>query len=205
MYPLLLGSLIFTIPSTYFLPSIVLQLSALIPYWASYVANKKSGKEKQDLFFDELRTIDSKLADNLEKSKIKPQVRTFSSVLSEIQKDLQTSWHFVKWSLILTLFGILPIVGTWISYFGQVFLIAERYGWDLLSIYTYDCNRMNYSQHHNWLHPKEWKIVGFTLPFVLISSIPFLGPLVFGIAQAAVAHLLVQDLLSVDEKEKARG
>jgi len=70
-------------------------------------------------------------------------------------------------------------------------------GWNLLSVYTISAKKMSYRQQKHWMRARKWRIIGFTLPYVLLSSIPLVGPFLLGLAQAATAHIYYH-LLSKD-------
>jgi len=65
---------------------------------------------------------------------------------------------------------------------------------------------MSYRQQKHWMRARKWRIIGFTLPYILLASIPFIGPLFLGIAEAATAHiyfhLLSKDTDSLTDKKK---
>lgn len=95
----------------------------------------------------------------------------------------------------------------------QIILVTNRLGWDLLSVYTVNCRKMSYQRQKEWMRTYRWTIFGyasacfhaprhgmlsatrsmccrFTLPFALVTVIPFVGPLLLGLAEAASAHLV---------------
>ncbi|KND01844.1 uncharacterized protein SPPG_03634 [Spizellomyces punctatus DAOM BR117] len=59
-------------------------------------------------------------------------------------------------------------------------------------------SQLNSSQRRAWLARNEPIIAGFTLPFWFCLSIPWVGPLMFGLAQAAAARLCVEIFDEVD-------
>jgi len=111
--------------------------------------------------------------------------------LRQAQDNLQRPWHFARYSLLLMAFSVVPFVGPVVAFFGQILLVTNRLGWNLLSVYTQDCLQMKYSQQKAWMRSNRWLIFGFTLPFALVTSVPFVGPLLTGLAEGASAHLVV--------------
>ncbi|KAI9095442.1 hypothetical protein DFS34DRAFT_625665 [Phlyctochytrium arcticum] len=53
-------------------------------------------------------------------------------------------------------------------------------------------SEMNVFERRAWFRDNEPIIAGFTIPFYLLLSIPWVGPLSFGIAQAATASLCIE-------------
>jgi len=163
-----------------------LQLLSLIPYWSFLLAQKWSPHATSKIFMIELARIDKKMADQLNCSFQFPSNRSW---LSEVWQDVRMSWHFSKYSLILLVCSFIPFIGNVVSSIGQILLVADRLGWNLFSVYTIHSQHMSYNDQKQWLQERRWAILGFTLPLVILISIPFVGPFLLGFAQAAAAHL----------------
>jgi hypothetical protein len=186
-------------------PGLLGQFLTMIPLWAFVAARKRMPMSTNKLFLDELERLSPARAQELSQ-----QMRT-DEILNplwtdDVYHDLRTSWHFTKYSLMFLAFSIIPVVGSFITYLGQTWLVADRMGWNLLSVYTISAKHMSYRQQKHWMRARKWRIIGFTLPYMLLSSIPFIGPLTLGIAQAATAHiyfhLLSKDTDSTTDKNK---
>jgi hypothetical protein len=39
--------------------------------------------------------------------------------------------------------------------------VTNRLGWNLLSVYTQDCRKMNYRQQKDWMRTYRWLIFGY--------------------------------------------
>jgi uncharacterized protein involved in cysteine biosynthesis len=158
-----------------------------------------------NLFLDELESLSP-----IRHQELSEQMNTTEVVnpnwIEDVYHDLRTSWHFTKYSLMFLSFSIIPVVGSFITYLGQTWLVADRMGWNLLSVYTISAKHMSYRQQKHWMRARKWRIIGFTLPYMFLSSIPFVGPLILGIAQAATAHiyfhLLSKDIDTNSDKPK---
>jgi uncharacterized protein involved in cysteine biosynthesis len=206
-----LGLLLFVyMPVTVFVltlaPGFVGQILAMIPLWAFNIARKRTPMATNQLFLDELERLSPQRSKELEQ-----QMKTDEVInkqwTEELYHDLRTSWHFTRYSLMWLSFSIIPIVGSFITWIGQTWLVADKMGWNLLSVYTISSKKMSYRQQKHWMRARKWRIIGFTLPFVLLASIPLVGPLVLGIAQAATAHiyfhLLSKDTETAEKKSTA--
>lgn len=42
--------------------------------------------------------------------------------------------------------------------------MTNRLGWNLLSVYTQDCRKMNYRQQKDWMRTYRWLIFGYRAP-----------------------------------------
>jgi hypothetical protein len=179
-------------------PGFLGQILTMIPLWAFNVTRKRTPMAANRLFLDELERLSPPRAQELEQ-----QMKTDEAInkqwTEELYHDLRTSWHFTRYSLMWLSFSIIPIVGSLITWIGQTWLVADKMGWNLLSVYTISAKKMSYRQQKHWMRARKWRIIGFTLPFVLLASIPILGPFIMGIAQAATAHIYFH-LLSKDNE-----
>jgi hypothetical protein len=177
-------------------PGLLGQTLTVIPLWAYVITKKRTPMASNQLFLDELERLSPQRAKELEQ-----QMRTEEVVnrnwLEDVYHDLRTSWHFTRASLMWLAFSIIPVVGSLISWLGQTWLVADRMGWNLLSVYTISAKKMSYRQQKHWMRARKWRIIGFTLPYMFLSSIPFIGPFFLGLAQAATAHIYFH-LLSKD-------
>jgi len=177
-------------------PGLFGQILTLIPLWAYVVAKKRNPMAANRLFLDELERLSPQRAQELEQ-----QMNTTETVnkswVQDVFHDLRTSWHFTRYSLLWLSFSLIPVVGSFITWIGQTWLVADKMGWNLLSAYTVSAKKMSYRQQKHWMRARKWRIIGFTLPYMILASIPFVGPLFLGMAQASTAHIYFH-LLSKD-------
>lgn len=87
----------------------------------------------------------------------------------------------------------IPLVGTIAGPLVGVYLAARLLGWELLDPYFARRN-MGLKQQRAFLRQHGKVVLGFAAPYAAAFSIPFIGPLLFGIAQAAVAILVEREL-----------
>jgi hypothetical protein len=186
-------------------PGLFGQILTMFPLWAYIITRKRRVMSINNLFLDELESLSP-----IRHQELSEQMNTTEVVnpnwIEDVYHDLRTSWHFTKYSLMFLSFSIIPVVGSFITYLGQTWLVADRMGWNLLSVYTISAKHMSYRQQKHWMRARKWRIIGFTLPYMFLSSIPFVGPLILGIAQAATAHiyfhLLSKDIDTNSDKPK---
>jgi len=188
------------LPITLFLiswaPGLIPQILTVMPLWAYIITRKRTPMAANKLFLDELERLSPTRAKELEQQ-MNLQEKFNPNWKDDLYHDLQTSWHFTRASLLWFAFSIIPVVGSIITWIGQTWLVADRMGWNLLSVYTISAKKMSYRQQKHWMRARKWRILGFTIPYMLLASLPFVGPLFLGLAQAATAHVYFH-LLSKD-------
>jgi len=186
---------------TTFLPGLIGQLFSLIPLWAFVIARKRYPIAMNQLFIDELGKLCPSRAQEL--SQLMSGEEHFNkNWIDDLYHDLRTSWHFTRYSLACLPFSFIPVVGPFITYFGQVWIIADKMGWNLLSVYTISAKKMSYRQQKHWMRARKWRVMGFTLPFTVLASLPIVGPMFLGLAQGAMAHLYFHLLSKENETDK---
>jgi len=186
-------------------PGLIGQVLTLIPLWSFLIARKRTPMSVNKMFLDELEALSPQRTQELAQQ-MKLENGVNKNWMEDVYHDLRTSWHFTKYSLMFLAFSVIPFVGSFITYLGQTWLVADRMGWNLLSVYTISAKKMSYRQQKHWMRARKWRIIGFTLPYMVLASVPFVGPLFLGIAQAATAHiyyhLLSKDMDSSSDRKK---
>lgn len=177
-------------------PGLITQILTVIPLWAYMVTRKRTPMATNKLFLNELERLSPPRARELEQQ-MNLNEKFNQGWKDDLYHDLRTSWHFTRASLLWLAISLIPVVGSIISWIGQTWLVADRMGWNLLSVYTISAKKMSYRQQKHWMRARKWRILGFTLPYMLLASIPIVGPLFLGLAQAATAHVYYH-LLSKD-------
>jgi len=166
---------------------VIFSYFSLVSLWAHSIATKFSPNIQTELFLAELKTIDSNKAEKM-KSKIESKEYD-SRWLYAIQDDFEKSWHFSwKYAGFVACF-IIPFVGHWITYLGNLWLVSQSLAWNLLNVYTVSYKQKNLKQTKEWMHRNRWPIFGFSLAVTLMTSTPVIGPFFIVPAQAAAAHL----------------
>jgi len=201
MYAVLALASIFIWPIFVLFPGLLIQLLSLIPFWAYNMTKKQHPLVNQQLFMEELKTVDPKIHADVAKGF--GATKGGQSWLNETIDETKRSWHFSKYSLLLTVVSAVPIIGAILSFVGQTALVADRLGWNLFDIYTQESRHMSYKEQKEWMQANKWVILGFTLPFSLVTAIPFVGPFVVGFAQASAAHLFAERLYATPTTKKA--
>jgi len=182
-------------------PGLIGQILTLIPLWAYIITKKRTPMAANQLFLDELERLSPQRSQELSQQ-MKTEAGVNKTWKDELYHDIRTSWHFTRYSIMWLAFSIIPVVGSFITWFGQTWLVADRMGWNLLSVYTISAKKMSYRQQKHWMRARKWGIIGFTLPYMLLASIPFAGPLFLGLAQAATAHIYFHLLSKENEPQK---
>lgn len=99
----------------------------------------------------------------------------------------------VGYAIIGLTVSAVPLVGAIAGPLVGVYLAARLLGWELLDPYFARRN-MGLKEQRAFLKTHQQAVIGFAAPYAAAFSIPFIGPLLFGIAQAAVAMLVEREI-----------
>jgi CysZ protein len=108
---------------------------------------------------------------------------------------------FFGLSLCLFFVGLIPVVGTIVATVGEVYLLARTASWELMDPY-FDVLDIRYAEQREFVREHRKCLLGFGLPVALLLAIPILGPLGFGLAQAAAGRFVALEI-PVDPRERA--
>lgn len=118
------------------------------------------------------------------------------SMWSGVAQNLIRLLLFLALSVAAFALSFVPVVGPLLAPTVQVLLTARALGWELLDPYFERLN-FRFDEQHAFVKIHRRELVGFALPYSLIMAIPLVGPLVFGVAQAAIGTL-VTDVLEAN-------
>ncbi len=117
------------------------------------------------------------------------------SILSSLAITVGLLFYFLLWTLVAIVVSFVPLIGPFLAPVVQLLAAAKIIGWELMSPY-FDKHRMNFTARRHYVNGAQAAILGFGLPCSFLLAIPLLGPLCFGLAQAASPTLLVRVLES---------
>ncbi len=100
---------------------------------------------------------------------------------------------FIGLSIFAFAVSFIPLVGAVLGPLLQVYFTARAFGWELLDPY-FEKLEVRFDAQRDFVRHHRAALVGFSLPFSLVMSLPLVGPLVFGVAQAAAGTLVVEVL-----------
>src|SRR5690606_13044219 len=106
---------------------------------------------------------------------------------------LRRALHFLGVTLALGLLTLVPFVGPVLGPPLQLAYAARSLTWELLDPY-FERAGHDYPRQRSILHARRATMVGFGLPWALVMAVPLVGPLLFGLAQAAVAVVVIEEL-----------
>jgi uncharacterized protein involved in cysteine biosynthesis len=138
----------------------------------------------QRVFFAGLRQIAPARADELEARAGLPFATSLLNTLVRLVLFLVTS-------AALFVLSFVPVLGSIAGPVLQAWRTAIALGWELLDPY-FDKLASTRQEQHAILARHQAPLLGFALPFVIVMAVPIAGPLVFGLAQAAIATLVVE-------------
>ncbi len=100
---------------------------------------------------------------------------------------------FIGLSLFAFAVSLIPVVGFVLGPVLQAYFTCRALGWELLDPY-FEKLELRFDAQHAFIKQHRGPLVGFAMPFSLAMSIPLVGPLLFGVAQAAVGTFVVEVL-----------
>jgi hypothetical protein len=177
-------AMIFLSPSSLY--SIVF---ALIPFLSFKIAVMLSPLSTERLFIEQMRIYDYEMADELE---------YFVPVVSQKRRDscgnyciefIMSNGRMVLLFLMFFMVSFVPVIGSIIGIIGQFYLMSEALGLQLLDIFIKRYYGLSYEKRRQFISNNRWIIIGFTLPYALLMTIPIVGPAMIGYAQAGTAEL----------------
>jgi len=180
-----------TIAFLFVAPGVLWQLLTILPVWALSIAQKRHPIDHGKLFVEGLRPLDPELARQIEDGSAKKHhnkgPRPWMVIIGE-----SFSEHVGFWSksVIISLLSIIPIIGSIFTAGLQTYLNCMKLCSRVLEIYTKHVEHMNDNQRHVFFRQHRALLLGFAAPYVIFSSIPFIGPLTMVYAEASAADLV---------------
>ncbi|MGB1274966.1 MAG: EI24 domain-containing protein [Nannocystaceae bacterium] len=137
----------------------------------------------EDVFFAGLRAVDPQRAAALE-------AREGMSVVSSMWMTVTRMIYFLGLTVGSVCITLIPVVGAVAGPALQLWGTARVMSWELLDPY-FDKRDMKLQAQKEFVARRTRAMVGFGMPAALVMAIPFAGPLMFGLVQAAAGDLLV--------------
>lgn len=109
--------------------------------------------------------------------------------------------RFVLLSLGLLMLGLIPVIGSLAATVLQLWLTARTIAWELMDPY-FDCLDIRYAEQREIVGRLHEPLLGFGVPVALLLAIPLIGPLSFGIMQAAAGVFVAREF-PIDPREAA--
>jgi uncharacterized protein involved in cysteine biosynthesis len=167
-------------------PGLLWQLFTTISAWSLKIAQKRHPLDHGHLFIEGVKEVDPNLARDFE-YKLQHTVRKQRSWFQAITESFDRRLYFWAWSFGITLVSLVPGLGAILSVPAQTYMVAHKMATRLLDTY-FKIERMNSHQKLMYVN-KHWSLlIGFCLPYVLLSSIPIVGSFIMVYAEVAVAR-----------------
>lgn len=164
-----------------------LVLAAMVaPLVALFVVNIVFPFLSEGVFFAGLRAVDPGRADELEKAS---GVGFTTGVASSVRR----LFYYLGGTLLIFMLACVPVIGAVAGPLAQLWFTARTLSWELLDVY-FERRGLDYAGQRALLKAHRGAMFGFGAPWTLFLAVPVVGPLGFGLAQAAAA-LLVTDVL----------
>jgi len=100
---------------------------------------------------------------------------------------------FLGWTMLAFVVGWVPVVGPVVSPAVQLWVSARYLSWELVLPYL-ERRGMSYVEQKAFVAAHRGALFGFGVVFAPALAVPLVGPLAFGVAQAAAACLVADEL-----------
>jgi len=158
----------------------------MAPILALFVTNTAFPMLGERVFLAGVRAVDPARADQLAAIEGLP-------LRVSVPQNLIRMAMFLGLSVVAFGVSLIPVVGSILGPVLQAYFTARALGWELLDPY-FEKLEVRFDAQHAFVKQHRGPLIGFALPFSLVMSIPLLGPLLFGVAQAAAGTLVVEVL-----------
>lgn len=156
------------------------------PLLALFVVNIVFPFLGERVFMAGLRVVDPARADELAAAE---GLGLSTSVLGSVRRLL----YFVGVTIAVFGLTLVPLLGALLGPIAQLWFTARTLSWELLDPY-FERRGLAYADQRALLKAQRGTMFGFGAPYTLLLALPIVGPLGFGLAQAAAA-LLVSEAL----------
>lgn len=156
------------------------------PMLALFIVNIVFPFLGEEVFLAGLRAVDPARADELAAAE---GAGFAASTANSVRRLL----YFVGVTLLLFMLALVPVLGAVLGPLAQLWFGARMLSWELLDPY-FDRRGLDHAGQRATMRAHRRAMFGFGVPWTLLFAIPIVGPLGFGLAQAAAA-LLVTDVL----------
>jgi len=156
------------------------------PLLALFVVNIVFPFLGEDVFLAGLRAVDPARADELAAAE-------GTGFAASTANSLRRLLYFVGVTLLSFMLALVPVLGAVLGPLAQLWFGSRMLSWELLDPY-FDRRGLDHAGQRATMKAHRSAMFGFGVPWTLLLAIPIVGPLGFGLAQAAAA-LLVTDVL----------
>ncbi|MBV1857428.1 MAG: EI24 domain-containing protein [Nannocystaceae bacterium] len=162
----------------------MLLVALVCPILALFTANILFPVLGERVFLAGVRAVSPKRADELAALEGLP-------LWVSVPQNLIRMALFIGLSIFAFAVSMIPVAGVVLGPALQVYFTSRALGWELLDPY-FEKLDVRFDAQHAFVKEHRGPLVGFALPFSLAMSIPLVGPLLFGVAQAAAGTLVVE-------------
>jgi len=152
------------------------------PLLALFIVNIVFPFLGEDVFFAGLRAVDPARAEELAAA---PGTGFAVSTANSMRRLL----YFIGVTLLIFMLALVPVLGVVLGPLAQLWFGARVLSWELLDPY-FDRRGLDHAGQRANVSAHRSVMFGFGAPWTLLFALPIVGPLGFGLAQAAAALLV---------------
>lgn len=138
----------------------------------------------ESVFLAGLRAVDPARADAL-------AAAAGGSFVAGVSASVRRLLYFVAVTLLIFGLACVPVLGLVLGPLAQLWFTARMLSWELLDPY-FERRGLDYAGQRAAVKTHRAAMFGFGLPWTLVLGLPLIGPLLFGLAQAAAALLVTE-------------
>lgn len=161
------------------------------PLLALFIVNIVFPFLAEGVFFAGLRVVDPARAEALASA-------SGAGFATSTAASVRRLFYYLGGSLLIFLLAWVPVLGVVLGPLAQLWFTARMLSWELLDVY-FERRGLDYVGQRTLLKAHRGAMFGFGAPWTLLLALPILGPLGFGLAQAAAA-LLVTEVLEPESR-----
>ncbi len=154
------------------------------PLLALFIVNIALPFLGERVFMAGLRQVDPARADALEAD-------AGAGLRTSVASSLRRLLYFVGVTLLTFALTMVPVLGAVLGPVAQLWFTARMLSWELLDPY-FERRGLTYAEQRTLLASHRTAMFGFGAPWTLLLALPVVGPLGFGLAQAAAALLVTE-------------
>lgn len=158
------------------------------PLVALFVVNIVFPQFAEGVFFAGLRAVDPARAEALAGA---AGAGFTTSTMSSVRRLI----YYVGVTVLIFGLACVPLLGVVVGPLAQLWFTARMLSWELLDVY-FERRGLDYAGQRAVVKAHRGAMFGFGAPWTLLMAVPIVGPLGFGLAQAAAALLVTEVLES---------
>lgn len=173
-------------------PGLLPTFLCLVPLWSLRLAQAVNPRFCARMFAEGVRLQDSELAEHIIRTVDRNTPPRGQNIFRASVAIVRHYWKFIIASIVLWHFSVVPVFGSFLTLAGQAYLVTRHLGRALMEPYLEHYSVMDEWEKNRFYKEFRWSLFGFSMPWLAILSIPFVGPMLTGLALAGGGDLYMR-------------